>query len=53
MLDEELVQLLQHGQREAFTTLVSKWQDRIYTFCYRQLGETALAEEATRPERDL
>ena len=48
MLDEELVQLLQHGQREAFTTLVSKWQDRIYTFCYRQLGETALAEEATQ-----
>lgn len=48
MLDEELVQLLQHGQREAFTTLVSKWQDRIYTFCYRQLGETTLAEEATQ-----
>ena len=48
MLDEELVQLLQHGQREAFTTLVSKWQDRIFTFCYRQLGESALAEEATQ-----
>ena len=48
MLDEELVQLLQHGQREAFTTLVSKWQDRIYTFCYRQLGEHPLAEEATQ-----
>lgn len=48
MLDEELVQLLQHGQREAFTTLVSKWQDRIFTFCYRQLGESALAEEAAQ-----
>ena len=48
MLDEELVQLLQHGQREAFTTLISKWQDRIFTFCYRQLGESALAEEAAQ-----
>ena len=48
MLDEDLVQLLQQGQREAFTTLVSKWQDRIFTFCYRQLGEQALAEEATQ-----
>lgn len=48
MLDEELVQLLQHGQKQAFTTLVSKWQHRMYTFCYRQLGETALAEEATQ-----
>lgn len=48
MLDEQLVQRLQHGQREAFTTLVSKWQDRIYTFCLRQLGERELAEEATQ-----
>ena len=48
MLDEQLVQQLQHGQREAFTTLVSKWQDRIYTFCLRQLGERELAEEATQ-----
>ena len=48
MLDEDLVQLLQQGQREAFTTLVSKWQDRIFTFCFRQLGEQALAEEATQ-----
>ncbi len=48
MLDEDLVQLLQNGQREAFTTLVSKWQDRIFTFCYRQLRETSLAEEATQ-----
>ena len=48
MLDEQLVQQLQHGQREAFTTLVSKWQDRIYTFCLRQLGECELAEEATQ-----
>jgi RNA polymerase sigma-70 factor (ECF subfamily) len=48
MLDEELVQLLQLGKREAFGTLVSKWQDRIYTFCLRQLGEHALAEEATQ-----
>ena len=48
MLDEELVQLLQHGQKEAFTKLVSKWQHPMYTFCYRQLGETALAEEATQ-----
>lgn len=48
MLDEDLVQLLQRGQREAFSTLVAKWQDRIFTFCYRQLGEHAIAEEATQ-----
>ncbi len=48
MLDEQLVQQLQQGHREAFTTLVSKWQHKIYTFCYRQLGEQALSEEATQ-----
>ncbi len=48
MHDEDLVQQLQAGQKEAFTLLVTKWQHPIFTFCLRQLGEQSLAEEATQ-----
>ncbi len=48
MHDEDLVQQLQAGQKEAFTLLATKWQHPIFTFCLRQLGENSLAEEATQ-----
>lgn len=48
MHDEDLVQQLQAGQKEAFTLLATKWQHPIFTFCLRQLGERSLAEEATQ-----
>ena len=46
--DHALVAKIQVGERQAFSTLVSRWQDKVYTQCYRQLGDTDLAQEAAQ-----
>lgn len=46
--DHALVTKIQAGERQAFTTLVSRWQDKVYTQCYRQLGDEDLAQEAAQ-----
>lgn len=46
--DHALVAKIQAGQRQAFSTLISRWQDKVYTQCYRQLGDADLAQEAAQ-----
>ncbi len=36
------------GDQEAFAELVYLYQDPVYNFCYRMLGESAEAEDATQ-----
>jgi RNA polymerase sigma-70 factor (ECF subfamily) len=46
--DEELVRRVQQGDSAAFGELVTRYQDRIYTVCLRQLGDRTLAEEVAQ-----
>ena len=46
--DEMLVAEIQSGDRTAFRELIQRWQHKMFTFCYRQLGEDSLAEEAAQ-----
>ena len=46
--DEMLVAEIQTGDRTSFRELVQRWQHKMFTFCYRQLGEESLAEEAAQ-----
>lgn len=46
--DEDLVQQVQQGDVEAFSTIVERYQDRIYTVCLRQLGSRTVAEEVSQ-----
>lgn len=46
--DHALVAKIQAGEKNAFATLVSRWQDKVYTQCYRQLGNEELAQEAAQ-----
>ena len=46
--DHALVAKIQAGEKQAFATLVSRWQDKVYTQCYRQLGHEDLAQEAAQ-----
>jgi len=46
--DQELVRRVQQGDSAAFGELVSRYQDRIYTVCLRQLGDRVLAEEVAQ-----
>jgi len=46
--DQELVRRVQQGDSAAFGELVTRYQDRIYTVCLRQLGDRTLAEEVAQ-----
>lgn len=46
--DEILVQQLQTGQKAAFTILVTRWQHRVYSQCYRMLGDVESAKDASQ-----
>ena len=43
--DSELVTRIQNGERDLFSELVRRYQDRIYTQCLRQMGSTEIASE--------
>jgi RNA polymerase sigma-70 factor (ECF subfamily) len=46
--DEELVRRFKDGDREAFSEIVRRYQDRVYSLCMRWLGDPALAEEVAQ-----
>lgn len=46
--DDELVRRFKAGDREAFSELVRRYQDRVYTLCLRWLGDPAAAEETAQ-----
>ncbi len=46
--DEELVRRFCEGDREAFSLLVTRYQDRVFTICLRWLGEREAAEEVAQ-----
>jgi RNA polymerase sigma-70 factor, ECF subfamily len=46
--DEELVRRFHSGDREAFSELVRRYQDRVYTLCLRWMHEPAVAEEVAQ-----
>jgi RNA polymerase sigma-70 factor (ECF subfamily) len=48
VLDAELVKRFKTGDSAAFTSIVERYQDRVYTQCLRWLGDKALAEEVAQ-----
>lgn len=46
--DEELVRRFKGGDLDAFSELVKRYQDRVFTLCLRWLGEREAAEETTQ-----
>ncbi|MFZ5479685.1 MAG: RNA polymerase sigma factor [Myxococcota bacterium] len=46
--DVELVERFREGDRAAFSEIVRRYQDRVYTLCYRWLGEPESAEEVAQ-----
>jgi RNA polymerase sigma-70 factor (ECF subfamily) len=46
--DEELIQLVQQGQRRAFDEVVGRYKGRLYSFIMRMVKEPGLAEELTQ-----
>ena len=46
--DEELVRRFQTGDRAAFSDLVRRYQDRVYTLSLRWMGEQEIAEEVAQ-----
>jgi len=48
VLDAELVSRFKTGDSAAFTSIVERYQDRVYTQCLRWLGDKALAEEVAQ-----
>jgi RNA polymerase sigma-70 factor (ECF subfamily) len=46
--DSELVDRFKGGERRAFHEIVVRYQDRVYTLCYRWLGDAPLAEETAQ-----
>jgi RNA polymerase sigma-70 factor (ECF subfamily) len=47
-MDEELVEMAQNGDRNAFTLLVKRYQDRIYNLIYRYIGNAEDAIDLTQ-----
>ena len=45
LTDEELMSLVQEGRNQAFDVLVGRYQNRLYTYLYRLLGNDSEAEE--------
>lgn len=48
MEDDSLIAASQQGQTEAFNELVIRYQNMVYTLCYRVLGEREVAEDAAQ-----
>lgn len=46
--DEELVRRFKAGDREAFSELVRRYQDRVFTLCLRWAGDAASAEDTAQ-----
>lgn len=46
--DERLVLLAKDGSRDAFNSLVARYQGSVYSLCVRILGQPAAAEDATQ-----
>lgn len=46
--DDDLVRRFLAGDRQAFSQIVRRYQDRVYGLCYRWLGDPATAEELTQ-----
>lgn len=46
--DERLVQRFQAGDAAAFSDLVQRYQDRVYTLCLRWMGEPEVAAEVAQ-----
>jgi RNA polymerase sigma-70 factor, ECF subfamily len=46
--DEELVVLVQQGQRRAFDEIVARYKGRLYSFTLRMVKDPGLAEELTQ-----
>jgi DNA-directed RNA polymerase specialized sigma24 family protein len=45
---EDLVRQAQHGDREAFTEIVTRFQNMAYGYAYALLGDFAQAEDAAQ-----
>ena len=48
LMDEELVEMAQNGDRNAFTILVKRYQDRVYNLIYRYVGNVEDALDLTQ-----
>ncbi len=48
MEEQELLRLAQRGDNGAVTQLVQTYQQSVYNVCYRMLGESTEAEDATQ-----
>ena len=46
--DEVLVQRFKNGDRRAFSELIDRHQNRVYSLCYRWMGNQQAAEEVTQ-----
>lgn len=46
--DQELLQRFRSGDRRAFDEIVLRYQHRVYTLCYRWLGEREAAEDVAQ-----
>jgi RNA polymerase sigma factor, sigma-70 family len=46
--DQELVRRFQDGDTDAFSELVRRYQDRVFTICYRWLGDREVAAEVAQ-----
>ena len=46
--DQELLQRFRAGDRRAFDQIVLRYQHRVYTLCFRWLGEREVAEEVAQ-----
>ena len=46
--DEELVRRFKAGDRDAFSEVVKRYQDRVYTLCLRWMGEASAAEDTAQ-----
>ena len=47
-LDQTAIELIRSGDHAAFASLVESYQRPVYNLCYRLLGNTSEAEEATQ-----
>jgi RNA polymerase sigma-70 factor (ECF subfamily) len=47
-MDEDGLQLAQRGDKEAINQLIVAYQQSVFNLCYRMLGETTEAEDATQ-----
>lgn len=46
--DDELVQRFQGGDVQAFSDLVTRYQDRVFTLCLRWMGDPVVSEEVAQ-----